>query len=278
MKINDDYSDYSTVKSGVPQGSVLGPTLFLLYVSQISSILKNFTSLFADDTKLFTYLLELHNNSPSEMVNSSHTTSSLQDDLNIITQWSENFQMSFNLAKCHVLHLGKKNPKTRYYMYKQHNTKTTANGISYFLKFHNLDTVQEEVDLGVTVDNQLKFSKHVDTKISKANKILGLIRHTFKYLNSDIIISLYKTLVRPHVEYATSVWSPHLKGDRDKIEKLQRRATKLIPELRDKTYEERLRSLNLATLEHRRLRTDLILIYKYTHNLIKLDRYLLHNL
>ena len=121
------------------------------------------------------------------------------------------------------------------------------------------------------MDNQLKFSKHIDTKISKANKILGLIRHTFKYLNPEIITSLYKTLVRPHVEYATSVWSPHLKGDRDKIEKLQRRATKLIPELRDKTYEERLRSLNLATLEHRRLRTDLILIYKYTHKLIKLD-------
>ena len=147
VKINDDYSDYSTVKSGVPQGSVLGPTLFLLYVSQISSILTNFTSLFADDTKLFTYLLELQKNSPSETVNSPHTTSSLQDDLNIITQWSENFQMSFNLAKCHVLHLGKKNPKTRYSMYKQHNTKTTTNGISYFLKFHNLDTVQEEVDL-----------------------------------------------------------------------------------------------------------------------------------
>ena len=156
-------------------------------------------------------------------------------------------------------------------MYKQHEIKQTKTSISYTLKFHTLDTVHEEVDLGVTVDDQLKFSKHIDTKISKANKLLGLKRHTFKFLTADTLTLLYKSLIRPHVEYATSVWSPHLKGDKDKIEKLQRRATKLIPELRDKTYTERLQSLKLPTLEHRRLRADLILVYKYTHNLIKLD-------
>jgi hypothetical protein len=156
-------------------------------------------------------------------------------------------------------------------MYKQHNIKTTTNAVSYFLQFHTLDTVEEEVDLGVTVDNKLKFSKHVDTKISKANKLLGLIRHTFKFLNADTLTLLYKSLIRPHVEYATPVWSPHLKGDRDKIEKLQRRATKLVPELKDKPYNERLQTLKLPTLEYRRLRADLILLYKYSHNLIKLD-------
>ena len=179
--------------------------------------------------------------------------------------------MAFNLTKCHVLHLGSKNPKSSYTMYKKHNIKQTEKGISYFLQFHTLDTVDEEVDLGVTVDNQLKFSKHIDTKISKANRILGLIRHTFKFLNADTLLSLYQTLVRPHVEYATSVWSPHLKGDRDKLEKLQRRATKLIPALKDKTYKERLQNLKLPTLEFRRLRTDLILLYKYTHDKIQLD-------
>ena len=179
--------------------------------------------------------------------------------------------MSFNLSKCHVLHLGHNNPKSNYTMYKSYNTIQKTNGVSYDLKFHTLDRVEEETDLGVTVDHQLKFSKHVDIKISKANKILGLIRHTFKHLNAQTLTSLFITLVRPHVEYATPVWSPHLKGDRDKIEKLQRRATKLVPELRDKPYEQRLRSLKLATLEFRRLRTDLILLYKHTHNIIKLD-------
>ena len=270
VRINDVYSEDTTVLSGVPQGSVLGPTLFLLYVSQISSIIKNFTSLFADDTKLFSYLLDTHNYQSAENAD-LHTTSSLQKDINIITEWSEKYQMSFNLSKCHVLHLGSKNPKASYTMYKQHDVKQTKSGISYTLKFHSLDTVHAEVDLGVTVDDKLKFTKHIDTKISKANKLLGLIRHTFKFLTADTLTLLYKSLIRPHVEYATSVWSPHLKGDKDKLEKLQRRATKLVPELREKTYSERLQSLKLPTLEHRRLRADLILVYKYTHKLIKLD-------
>ena len=271
VRINDEYSEYTTVLSGVPQGSVLGPTLFLLYVSQISSLIKNFTSLFADDTKIFSYLLRLHENLPEAADVHLHTTTSLQEDLNSITEWSEKFQMSFNLSKCHILHLGHKNPNATYTMYKQHNIHKTKNCISYLLQFHTLDAVEEEVDLGITVDNKLKFTKHVNTKISKANKILGLIKHTFKFLTADTLTLLYKSLIRPHVEYGTPIWSPHLKGDRDNIEKLQRRTTKLIPDLKDKSYEERLRHLKLPTLEYRRLRTDLILLYKYTHNLIKLD-------
>ena len=269
VRVNDEFSDYSTVLSGVPQGSVLGPTLFLLYVSQIPSILKNFVSLFADDTKIFTYLMEQKENLPeSEQL---HTASSLQNDINLITEWSEKYQMSFNLAKCHVLHLGHNNAKADYTMYKQNSLITAKGGLAYTLEFHTLQTVEEEVDLGVTVDNQLKFSKHVDTKVSKANKLLGLLRHTFKHLNEEIFTLLYKSIIRPHVEYATSVWSPHLKKDRDKIERLQRRATKLVPSIKDLSYQERLRQLNLPTLEFRRLRTDLILLYKHTHQFIKLD-------
>ena len=270
VRVNDEFSDYSTVLSGVPQGSVLGPPLFLLYVSKISSILKNFTSLFADDTKLHTFLLETHDDS-TLYEDHPHTTNSLQHDLNRVTTWSETYQMSFNLSKCHVLHLGHNNPKQTYTMFKSHNWKQTKNGVSYDLKFYQLETVKEEKDLGVLVDDELKFSKHVDTKVSKANKLLGLIKHTFKHLTPDTLKSLFNTLIRPHLEYATPVWSPHLKSDRDKIEKVQRRATKLVPELRNYSYKERLQHLNLATLEFRRLRTDLILIYKYCHNLIKLD-------
>ena len=269
VRVNDEYSGFNTVLSGVPQGSVLGPTLFLIYVSQISSLLNNFTSLFADDTKLFTYLLD---HPPSDTVDyNTHTAMSLQDDLNLITEWSENYQMSFNLQKCHVLHLGHKNPKATYSMYKTINKKETKTGVSYDLKFYTLETVSEEKDLGITVDDELKFSQHIDIKLNKANKLLGLIRHTFKHLTEEVLTSLFKTLVRPQVEYATQVWSPHLKGDRDKIERLQRRATKLVPHLHNKTYEERLRCLKLPTLEFRRLRADLIFLYKHTHNFIKLD-------
>ena len=220
VRINDEYSEYTTVLSGVPQGSVLGPTLFLLYVSQISSLVHNFTSLFADDTKLFTSLTDLNQNLPSE-AEDIHTSASLQQDINILTNWSEKFQMSFNMSKCHVLHLGHNNPQNPYTMYKQQDTVIKNNSISYYLKFHTLDVVNEEVDLGVTVDNQLKFSQHTDTKIAKSNKLLGMIRHTFKFLDAETLLLLYKSLIRSRVEYATPVWSPHLKGDRDKIEKLQ---------------------------------------------------------
>ena len=270
VRVNDEYSDFNTVLSGVPQGSVLGPTLFLIYVSQISSLLKNFTSLFADDTKLHSYLME-HPPSATDHDDEIHTAMSLQHDLNLITEWSENYQMSFNLQKCHVLHLGPKNPKSAYFMYKSINRKQTKNGMSYELKFYTLETVKEEKDLGIMVDDELKFSKHIDIKLNKANKLLGLIRHTFKHLTDEVFTCLFKTLVRPQVEYATQVWSPHLKGDRDKIERLQRRATKLLPQLREKTYEERLRCLKIPTLEFRRLRADLIFLYKHTHKLIKLD-------
>ena len=269
VRVNDEYSDFKTVLSGVPQGSVLGPTLFLLYVSQIPSLLKNFTSLFADDTKIFTYLMDLQSNIPETELD--HTPYSLQTDMNLITNWSEKYQMSFNQAKCHVLHLGHNNPKASYTMYKQTETVKTPGGIKYTLKFHTLETVEEEVDLGITVDSKLKFSKHVDVKVNKANKLLGLLRHTFKYLNAESLTLLYKSIIRPHLEYATSVWSPHLKGDKDKVERVQRRATKQIPQLQHLSYQERLQHLKLPTLEYRRLRTDLILLYKHTHQLIKID-------
>ena len=116
----------------------------------------------------------------------------------------------------------------------------------------------------ICINQRREFSLHTDKKIAKSNKLLGMIRHTFKFLDAETLLLLYKSLIRPHVEYATPVWSPHLKGDRDKIEKLQRRTTKLVPNLRDKPYEERLRVLKLPTLEFRRLRQDLILLYKHT--------------
>ena len=93
------------------------------------------------------------------MVTELHTSTSLQEDINLVTSWSEKYQMSFNLAKCHVLHLGHNNPISEYTMYKCHEIKQTTAGTAYFLQFHTLEKVDEEVDLGVTVDDKLKFSK-----------------------------------------------------------------------------------------------------------------------
>ena len=85
--------------------------------------------------------------------------------------------------------------------------------MSYTYNFHMLQQVQEEKDLGIVVDDKLQFRKHISNKISKANTMIFLIKHTFKYLDADMFKLLYKSLVRPQLEYASSVWSPTLKTD-----------------------------------------------------------------
>ena len=120
----------------------------------------------------------------------------------------------------------------------------------------------EEKDIGVIIDDKLSFSKHMASKIKKANSVMGLIRRTYSHLDEESFLLLYKGLVRPHLEYANQIWSPILKKDIVAIENVQRRATKQIPGFRDLSYEERLRKLKLPTLKYRRIRGDVIEMYK----------------
>ena len=265
VRVGGAISQEMPVTSGVPQGSVLGPVLFLIYVSDISSLVQNFVSLFADDTKLFSYLLE------TLVENHQYSTESIQEDINAVAHWSEKMQMSFNIEKCHSLHLGSNNQKHQYTIPKVTKATTNSNYQAYDYTFHNLAQVSEEKDLGVTVDEKLNFYQHIEGKINKANQMLGIIRSSFKFIDQSIFNLLYKSLVRPHIEYASIIWSPHTKKYKEMLERLQRRATKLVPDIKDLPYEERLRTLNLPTLQYRRLRNDLIHIYKLTHNLLEMD-------
>ena len=259
VRVSSSLSSSSPVLSGVPQGSVLGPVLFLIYVANISEHINNFTSLFADDTKLFSFVLE------------ENSATSLQQDIDTLTHWAERMQMSFNLSKCHVMHLGSKNPQHLYHMYKTSHQTKKKNSISYKLVFHDLEEVGTETDLGICVDSNLTFSDHISAKLSKANKMLQIIKHTFKHITPEIFKMLYTTLVRPHLEYGTPVWSPHTARDIKRLESLQRRATKIIPSLHDKPYEERLETLQLPTLEYRRIRQDLLLMWNITSKNVCMD-------
>ena len=125
VRVNGQYSSTSKVLSGVPQGSVLGPLLFLIFVADMAPLVQNFISLYADDSKLFSYLLE-NNISP-------HTTTSIQEDINTLSEWSEKMQMSFNPQKCHRLHLGKNNTQYQYYLPKIYATTENQSSISYTL-------------------------------------------------------------------------------------------------------------------------------------------------
>ena len=245
--INNKESSWADVKSGIPQGSVLGPILFVIFINDLPDNLNGQAEMFADDTKVFQRILN-----PGDC-------DILQSDLDSLSSWADKWQLKFNIKKCGIVHYGRQSEVRSYEM---SDGSTTI----------KLENKTEEKDLGVLFDPTLKFSKHISAVASKANRNLGLIRRTFSYMNEDMFRSLYKTLIRPHLEYANCVWSPLLKRDINTIEKVQRRATKIIPSLRDRPYDERLRGLHLPTLAYRRLRGDMIQVYRIMNGLCDMDK------
>lgn len=236
--VGDKVSEWSDVHSGVPQGTVLGPLLFTMFIADVPDLLDNYIAMFADDTKIY------------QIVEDLDSGGNLQDDLERLEAWANTMQMIFHPDKCKVMHLGSNNPRQAY-------TMTTENGAH-----HTLKVTEEEKDLGVIVDHQLRFSKHIQTQVSKANRVLGAIKHTFSAIDKNAFLCLYKSLVRPHLEYASTVWSPVLKRDKDALEQVQRRATRLVEGLSHLSYGERLAKLELPTLSSRRERADLIQAFK----------------
>ena len=237
VKVNGISSEISSVLSGIPQGSVLGPVLFIIY---INDILDNITSdgfLFADDTKIFRQIL------------SQEDAQALQSDIDALEEWSNTWLLRFNPKKCHVLSLG-----------RIENTQYT---MRYKVYGDEMDHVFDEKDLGVTVDSNLTFEDHIAIKV--ANAMMGLIRRSFSYLSCYLFRKLYLAFVRPHLEYAQVVWSPSSKKLIKMIENVQVRATKVVDGLGSLEYPERLQKLNLPTLVHRRERGAMIEIYKHFH-------------
>ena len=151
-------------------------------------------------------------------------------------EWSKKWQLPFNLDKCKRFHTGANNTLHEY---------TMGGNI--------LEQVKEEKDLGVLIDAELKFHKQTAAAVKKANSVLGLIKRSFINLDEELLPILYKSLVRPHLEYGNVIWGLLYK-DHKSIERVQRRATKLVHNLRNLPSEERLRKLKIPSLEHRRRR------------------------
>jgi hypothetical protein len=231
--LNDCCSDWKAVCSGVPQGSVLGPQLFIIYINDIDKDVNSKLSKFADDTKV------------GKIVNNQSQSNELQFDLNILYEWSKKWLMNFNLDKCVCMHIGLNNE-----------------GHSYYIGNQKLKVVSEEKDLGVLIDQNFKFSKQCSLAVKKANKMLGLIKRKIKHKSKDIICKLYKSLVRPHLEYCVQLWNPSLKTDIKLLEGVQRRALKMINGFKNLTYADRLIKCKLTSLEKRRVRGDLIHVFK----------------
>jgi len=137
----------------------------------------------------------------------------------------------------------------------------------YYMNSQQLEEVTQEKDLGILISNDLKVSQQCQAATSKATRILGIINHTIVFRHPDILLRLYKSLARPHLEYCTAAWSPHYCKDKELIEKVQRRFTRMIPDLKDLAYEQRLAKTKSWTLEDRRIRADLVEVYKIIHGL-----------
>ena len=137
----------------------------------------------------------------------------------------------------------------------------------YFMAGNELEHVETEKDLGVWISSDLKSSNQCVHAYQKANRILGMINRTITWKSADILLPLYKTLVRPLLEYCTVAWSPHYVKDKSLLERIQHRFTRMVPGLKNKSYEERLQQLGLWTLEERRNRADLIEVFKILNGL-----------
>jgi len=233
--------------SGVIQGSCLGPLLFLLYINDVTSVVlsKCKCKLYADDLKLY-----------SEIV-TEHDCHELQLTIDRVKAWSDLWQLEMSVGKCAFICIG--------------HSSGDINAHQYLLGCGNLPVKNDIRDLGVTVDQSLKYSVHIDQITAKAKRRTGLLFRCFITRNTNILLKAYITYIRPLVEYASNIWSPVQVGLIEKIESVQRQFSKRIPALQGLSYPERLTALNLDSLELRRLRSDLCMMYKIVFGLCDVD-------
>jgi len=170
--MNGKFSTWAGILSGIPQGSVLGSIMFVIFIYDLLDDVTCTAKMFADNTKFF------------QDISSHEDCIKLQDDLNRLVDWSQKWQMGFNEAKCNVLHLGSTN---LCYEYSMRNT--------------SLEAITEEKDLDVTINRDLKFHMHVSKAMNKTSRMLGLVRATFTCIDEMTHPRLFTTMLRPHVNY-----------------------------------------------------------------------------
>ena len=234
VKVGDAVSKEKIVLSGVPHGSVLGPILFLLFINDLPEAMSNVIKMFADDVKMIVNPAQLQ---------------SIQNDLKLLQEWEINWLLKFNIEKCKVLHMGKSNPNHKYEFLGSVLTECDS-----------------EKDLGVIFNSDFNFREHIYTSISKAKSTMAWLLRNIISRNSEVMITVYKSLIRHHLEYCCQAWSPKARHGNWRVildmEAVQRNFTRIIQGMENFSYRERLNKLKLTTLFERRMRGDLIETFK----------------
>ena len=205
-----------------------------MFINDIDSAVDVMTSVmskFADDTKW------------GRKVENEEDRKVFQEGLDSLMKWANHWQMEFNIDKCPVMHLGTRNNEFKYTMGGQ-----------------ELKTSEFEKDIGVLIQRNLKPSLQCAKAVKTANAVLAQISRAVSYRDKVTFLKLFRTYVRPHLEYCVSAWSPWTQGDKDLLENVQRRA--MVTNFKGKTYEEKLSEAGMVTLETRRRRGDLLQAYR----------------
>ena len=241
-----EMSTWGPVTSGVPQGSVIGPILFLLYINDLPEGLKSHTRLFADDTIIYM------------TITSTEDGKTLQKDLDLLTAWEDRWQMEFHPQKCNVIRISKK-PKPI--------------SIKYHLRGHVLDEVDSAKYLGVTIQKSFSWNEHITGICKKANGTLGFLKRNLQIHHQHIKANAYKTLVRPQLEYAAAVWDPYTATYQQQIENVQRRAARYVMNnyRQDASVDNMISNLQWRSLEQRRADIRLITLFKIIRKIIVVD-------
>ena len=247
----DGYSSAeSPVLSGVPQGSVLGPALFLIFINDIADSLSSIVRLFADDCLVY------------REIKSRADQFALQQDLDKLVEWAQTWGMEFNVQKCNILTITWK--------------KSNRLAFTYKMKGQIVEGVRSTKYLGITITEKLKWNVHIAKISGAANKMLGFMWRNLRHAPTSIKEKAYTSFIRPKLEYSSSIWDPHTQKDINQLEMVQHRAARFVlncphrrTDQQQPSISSKVEELGWEPLKDRRRKNRLVMLYRVVNNLVE---------